>query len=122
MVVVDASALAAVVFDDDKAAWVVARISGEALHVPSLFQLEMTNATLSRCRRAPAMADRFLAGLVKVLEMPIAVHAVDPLSVFTLAVETQLSAYDAAYLWLAHQLHAPLVTLDKQLQAAARRA
>lgn len=121
MVVVDASALGAILFDDDKAGQVVARLTGEALHAPTLFHLEMTNATLSRCRRAPALAERFVAGFTRVLEMPITVHAVDPLAVFALAVETGLTAYDAAYLWLSRELNAPLVSLDRELLAAARR-
>jgi predicted nucleic acid-binding protein len=121
VVVVDASALAAVVFDDERASWVVARLTGEALHVPSLFHLEMTNATLSRCRRTPALTERFVAGLGRVLSMSITIHGVDPLAVFALAVETGLTAYDAAYLRLSRDLGAPLVTLDKQLLAAARR-
>jgi predicted nucleic acid-binding protein len=121
VVVVDASALGAIAFDDEKAGDVVVRLNGEALHVPSLFPLEMTNATLSRCRRAPALAERLVAGLTRVLEMPMAIHAVDPLAVFALAVETGLTAYDAAYLWLARDLDVPLVTLDRQLAAAARR-
>lgn len=121
MVVVDASALGAIAFDDQHANEVVARLKGEALHAPSLFQLEITNATLSRCRRAPELAEGFIVGLRKVLDMPIAIHAVDPLAVFALAVETGLTAYDGAYLWLSRELGAPLVSLDTQLLAAARR-
>jgi predicted nucleic acid-binding protein len=33
---------------------------------------------------------------------------------------TGLTAYDAAYLWLARHLDAELVTLDTELQRAAR--
>lgn len=121
MVVVDASALGAIAFDDEKAGPIVARLNGEALHAPSLFPLEMTNATLSRCRRAPVLAERFVAGLGRVLDMSITIHAVDPLAVFALAAETGLTAYDAAYLRLSRDLGAPLVTLDKQLASAARR-
>jgi predicted nucleic acid-binding protein len=121
VVVVDASALGAIAFDDEKAGQVVARLKGEVLHAPWLFHLEMTNATLSRCRRTPALAERFVAGLTRVLNMPIEVHAVDPLAVFALAVDTGLTAYDAAYLWLSRELNAPLVSLDRELVAAARR-
>ncbi len=32
----------------------------------------------------------------------------------------QLSAYDAAYLWLAAELKAPLATFDAKLAAAAQ--
>ena len=81
----------------------------------------MANATLSRCRRAPELAERFVEGLGQVYAMPITIHPVDPVAVFALAVETGLTAYDAAYLSLSRELGAPLVTLDKQLIAAAQR-
>ena len=55
------------------------------------------------------------------LDLPITLHAVDPLAVFALAVETGLTAYDGAYLWLSRELKAPLVSLDRELLAAAGR-
>lgn len=39
-----------------------------------------------------------------------------------LARQFRLTAYDAAYLELALRLHAPLITLDRQLRAAAAQA
>ncbi|WP_254065926.1 type II toxin-antitoxin system VapC family toxin [Acidisoma sp. L85] len=39
-------------------------------------------------------------------------------AVLELASETGLTAYDASYLWLARQLKAELVTLDRQLAHA----
>ena len=121
MVVVDASALAAIAFDEADAEGMVARLKGESLHAPSLFELEMVNATISRCRRDPARAGSFIEGLATVLGMPIAIHAVAPLGVLSVALRHRLTAYDAAYLWLSGELGAPLVTLDKQLAAAAKK-
>lgn len=120
MVVVDASALAAVAFDDEQAAAVAAQIAGEALHAPSLVGLELANATLNRCKRSPAFAEQYMAGFRRVLELPIVMHTVEPLAAFALATETGLSACDASYLWLSHRLGAPLVSADKKLVAAAR--
>ena len=37
---------------------------------------------------------------------------------FELALRYDLSGYDAAYLWLAAELKAPLATFDKKLAAA----
>ena len=45
--------------------------------------------------------------------------AVDHDAVVELAIATGLTAYDASYLWLAHQLGAELITLDRQLARAA---
>ncbi len=45
--------------------------------------------------------------------------AVDHDGALELAAATGLTAYDASYLWLARQLGAELVTLDRQLARAA---
>jgi len=45
--------------------------------------------------------------------------AIDHDDVLDLAARTGLTAYDASYLWLARQLGADLVTLDRQLERAA---
>ena len=119
MVVVDASALAAIAFDDEQAPEMIALLEGEEMHAPSVFGLEMAHATLSRCRRSPGKAERFTTGLRHVLDMPIVLHAVDPLLAFAVASETGLSAYGASYLWLARSLRVPLVTADRKLRAVA---
>jgi predicted nucleic acid-binding protein len=46
-------------------------------------------------------------------------HSVEPRAVLALAVRTRLTAYDAAYLWLAQGLNAPLATFDGRLGAIA---
>lgn len=121
MVVVDASALAALVFAEPEGAGVQQQLGTSALHAPSLIQYEVANAALHRSRREPAQARRFFSGLVTALEMDVELHAIDPLAVLALAMETSLSVYDAAYLWLARHLGMPLITLDKKLAAAAAR-
>ena len=50
----------------------------------------------------------------------IDLHPVDPIAVADLALRYQLSAYDAAYLWLAADLKCPLATFDGKLALAAR--
>ena len=52
--------------------------------------------------------------------MDITLHRVEPQQALTLARRYQLSAYDAAYLWLAAELKAPLATFDDKLAAAAQ--
>ena len=45
--------------------------------------------------------------------------ACDHAAALRLADEHGITVYDAAYLWLARELNAELVTLDRKLEAAA---
>lgn len=52
--------------------------------------------------------------------MEIQLHPINAPVVKALAMQYQLSAYDAAYLWLAADLKCPLATFDDKLAVAAR--
>ncbi len=52
------------------------------------------------------------------LEIPL--EKIDYLSALSLAIKTNLSYYDAAYLQLSQGTHLPLLTLDKKLKTLAR--
>ena len=119
--VVDASAVAAVLFDEPEAAPVVAGIAGLLL-APSLLRYEIASVCAVKLRREPKSARptllryRLLSGLD--------IEYVDPEweSLPLLARQWDISAYDAAYLQLALQRGAPLVTLDVRLAAAYDKA
>jgi predicted nucleic acid-binding protein len=119
--VIDASAIAAVLFDEPEAAPVVAGIAGLLL-APSLLRYEMASVCAVKLRREPKSARptlmryRLLSGLD--------IEYVDPEweSLPLLARQWDISAYDAAYLQLALQRGAPLVTLDARLAAAYDKA
>lgn len=49
--------------------------------------------------------------------MPIEIVEIDHADTLGLADASALTAYDAAYLWLARRLGGELVTLDRRLQA-----
>ena len=61
-----------------------------------------------------------MSGLAEAAGMVIELHPIDPLVTTDLAQRYQLSAYDAAYLWLAADLMCPLATFDERLAAAAQ--
>jgi len=52
--------------------------------------------------------------LIDYVQIPVA-------GMVDVANQTDLSSYDAAYLWLSLELSVPLVTLDKDLNSAAHR-
>jgi predicted nucleic acid-binding protein len=123
IVVVDASALAAVAFQEPEGRAIRDRLENRSLAAPHLLAYELVNTALTKLRRHPAKATLIRAGLAGVLADDFAIFwsDVDHRGVLDLAEKTGLTAYDAAYLWLARHLDAELVTLDTELQRAAKR-
>ena len=116
--VVDASALAALLFGEPEAEAVARRLDGARLAAPVLLGFELANVCLIKGRRHPEHRDRLVAALRLRGRLGIEEHAVDHDAALTLAMGTGLTAYDASYLWLARRLGAELVSLDRQLLAA----
>ncbi len=117
MRIVDASAIAALLFDEAEGPQVLALIEGQRLAAPALFGYELANLCQMKCRRQPALRAAFLAGYALRTRLDIEEYPVDHAEVLTLAEATRLTHYDASYLWLARRLDAPLITLDKALLA-----
>jgi predicted nucleic acid-binding protein len=120
--VVDASALAAVTFNEPLAAEIRDRLAGRQLVAPRLLAYELLNTAVKKIRRHPAQAPVIRAAVARVLAEDFAIYwsDVEPGPVVDLAEQSGLTAYDASYLWLARYLGAELVTLDSELAAAAR--
>ena len=118
--VVDASVLTAAVFAETEREQALAWMRGRALFAPQVVDLEMTNAALNKLRRKLATAEAAAAALAKFAALDIDRRAIATDGVFDLAVRWKLSAYDAAYLWLAAELKAPLATFDTRLGEAAK--
>ena len=117
--VVDASAIAALLFGEPEAEAIAGRLDGYRLTAPNLLAFELANVCLVKCRRHPDKREALLAGLKLRGRLGVEEIAVDDDAVVVLALETGLTAYDASYLWLARQSGADLVTLDKALDRAA---
>lgn len=119
--VVDASAIAAVLFDEPEAAPIMASVSGSLL-APGLLRYEMASVCSTKLQREPKSAKlvflryRLFSGL----DIEFAEPEWDTLP--ALARQWDLSAYDAAYLQLALRRKAPLVTLDARLADAYDKA
>jgi predicted nucleic acid-binding protein len=115
--VVDASALAALLFGEPDGAKIAKRLEGARLIAPSLLPYELANTCLVKVRRHSAQREAILAAHGLLRNLALDVLEVDFDEVLGLAEETGLSAHDASYLWLARSLDAELVTLDKRLAA-----
>jgi predicted nucleic acid-binding protein len=116
--VVDASALAALLFGEPEAEAVAARLAASHLVAPALLGFELANVCIIKGRRHPEQAQALTAAYGLRDRLQIEEVTVDHDSTLQLAFASGLTAYDASYLWLARHLRAELVTLDRQLARA----
>lgn len=117
--VIDASAVAALVFGEPDAENIASQIRGARLHAPVLIDFELASVCLKKLRRYPKQRAALLAAHALIKQMAIRKHSVDTQEIVLRAEQSNLTTYDAAYLWLAHSLEAELVTLDARLSRAA---
>jgi predicted nucleic acid-binding protein len=113
--VVDASAIAAIVFGEPDGDTIAAQLEDGTLVAPALIDYELASIGWKKLRRHPDRAGEMLASLARVRGLAITRVATPVMDVVTLALRTGLTAYDAAYLWVALSRDAELVTLDRQL-------
>ena len=116
--VVDASALAAIVFQEPRFAEAVALLEGAEVHAPTLLAYELTSIARKKTLRYPSLAQEFAKNLEDALSTDIQWSEVGHGEALGLALATGLSTYDASYLYLALTLDAPMVTFDDALRRA----
>lgn len=121
-VVVDASALATIVFGEVRAGLVCDRLEGSCVFAPVLLKFELANTAWKKIRRHPEDARAITARLDALLngDWGIIWRDVDHVDAALIAAGLDITAYDASYVWLAASLGADLVTLDQKLIDATR--
>jgi predicted nucleic acid-binding protein len=117
--VVDASALSAVLFAEPEGDEVADRLAGGRLMAPTLLRYELANVCWKKLRAYPGQRAGLLAALGRISLLALDEIEVPAVEAATLAEATGLTAYDAAYLWLARRTGGTLVTLDRELAHAA---
>ena len=119
-VVLDASALAALVFQEPGYERVAERLEHANVCAPTLLKFELANVAVTKVRRQPRDAAKIVAALAEAFDdrSNINWYEIDASDVALVAAATGTTAYDASYLWLAGSLGADLVTLDKGLVRA----
>ncbi len=118
--VVDASAVAALLFGEPRADDVVDRLSGGELVAPKLFGYELASVCAKKLAAYPEQRAALLEAwkmveLLGIQEMDVPMRQ----ELVELAESCRLTVYDASYLWLARSLQVELVTLDAELDQAA---
>lgn len=122
-VVVDASAVLALIFQDENVDemrdLVMKSVKGELeLWAPNLLKLEIANVIKSGVRSRRLDKDLALKMYQSFLDLKINYADVDENKSLEMAVKYNLTAYDAAYLYLSRKLAAELKSYDTQLLAA----
>ncbi|AEA12195.1 hypothetical protein TUZN_0705 [Thermoproteus uzoniensis 768-20] len=116
----DASAIAALFLPEDKSA-VIEKLFGqaEAIHTLDLAAYEVLNAVWKYARRGVIgrrLAEEIETELLDLLRT-LYIHRYEEVlpDALKLALEKDVTVYDAAYVALAQKLGAPLLTLDRRL-------
>lgn len=125
MLVLDASAFSSWAFPDeqgDKVSQALIRVmtQEESATSASIFPLETLHAAgkaLARGRFSPS-AHQHVLRLLSRLPVALAPLRVSPLEFWNWSTSLELTPYDAAYLKVAVDLKAPLVTMDDALRRA----
>lgn len=119
--VADASALAALLFNEPEADVVAEALLGAAIYAPSIIEFEIANICWKKCRRHPDQAEGLQSALGKLARFDVQILPVDLQQVVDIALRFGLTAYDASYLFVAGTFDLEIVTLDATLAAAAKR-
>lgn len=117
--VVDCSALAAILFDEPGRDAAALAMAGKELFSPNLLDHEIVSVALKKSNAGYVETAR--QALADLAALQLTRCRVDSAAQFELAERTGLTAYDAAYLQLALELRAPLTTFDRKLGKAASR-
>jgi predicted nucleic acid-binding protein len=111
--------IAAIAFGEPEGRKLAMHLTGETLLAPTLMDCEIANIAWKKSRAHPEAAPLIQAALHATSRLAIARVPVPAVDLFRIARETGLTAYDAAYLWLARTHDAELVTLDRALAKAS---
>ncbi|MFQ6029538.1 MAG: type II toxin-antitoxin system VapC family toxin [Dehalococcoidia bacterium] len=116
--VVDASVLGALIFNEPRAAEAASLLNDSDLYAPTLLAYELASVARKKILLYPEQREALLQALEIALALDITWVEVDHPAVARLALETNLTTYDASYLYLSRHLNFPLATFDERLGAA----
>lgn len=120
-VVVDASAMAALLFGEPAGERVAGMLAERRLIGPTLLRYELASVLRKKLNRHPERRDELVQVMSAWSRLPLDEVQAEPAAVASLAEELDVTACDAAYLWLGRLAGAAIVTLDDAMSAAARR-
>ena len=121
-IVVDASAVLAVLLEEPERPALIATTRGMELLAPASLPWEVGNALVAAVRRRRLTQDEAMAAWTGYEAVPIRLIEVDIRDAMRAAIDLGLYAYDGYVVTVARSRAAPLLTLDARLRTAAGRA
>lgn len=119
-IVIDTSALVAVIAGEPERNWIVGLTAGNTLIGPGSIPWEMGNAFSAMLKQGRLALHDAREGIEIFQNIPIRYPKVDFANAITIAKQHNMYAYDAYFLDIAIRHGAPLITLDRKLMAAAK--
>ena len=119
-IVIDTSALVAVIVDEPERNRIIQITAGNTLIGPGSIPWEIGNAFSAMFKQDRLTIDEAQKGLVIFDSIPLRYIRPDFVNALTLSKKVNMYAYDAYFLDCAIRHRAPLLTLDRKLKAAAQ--
>lgn len=125
--VLDNSAVSGWLLDNQATAYtdaIARRLQEDRAVAPVLLRLEYANVLRTACKRSRMNAQQAQEAIGHLAALPVEIDSDPPdaAQVLALALQYDLSSYDAAYLHLALRRQCPVATQDAALAQAARLA
>lgn len=119
--VVDASVIGAWCFREPRSTEAVSLLRESELYAPVLLAYELTSIAKKKITAYPEKARLIELALQTALSVPIHWSEINYIEVLRLALDTNITTYDACYLYVARKAGLPLVTFDETLDKASRK-
>ncbi len=120
-IVIDASAILAVLLNEPEREAVVESTIGESLIAPSSIVYEIGNALSALMRRRSLTIADSIAAYHAFSKIPIRLIEPEIPSALLISGEEKIYAYDAYFITCAERMALPLLTLDQRLANTARK-
>jgi len=120
-IVIDTSALIAVIVGEPERDAIVSATSGHTLIGPGSIPWELGNAFTAMMKQRRIGVGDAQRGLEIFDSIPVRYMSIDMANVMSIAAEADTYAYDAYFLDCAVRCRAPLLTLDRSLRRTAER-
>ena len=119
-IVIDSSAIIAVIFNEPERKAIIKKTTGQTLIGPGSISWEIGNAFSAMFRQARLTLEEALRGLQIFEQIPLRYISTDFSNTLKIAKQAKIYAYDAYFLDCAIRYKTPLLTLDKQLIDVAK--